>query len=78
MITPGEVRNVRELKRGVQAEVCLGADVTHGYANITIETTDPEVMAALQSLKTALRKTARTYVADVLAGQRAWDEGRVS
>lgn len=76
MITPGEVRNVRELRRGVQAEVCLGADVKHGSAIITVETTDPEVMAALAALKTALRNAARAYVSDVLDGQRSWDEAR--
>lgn len=78
MITPGEVRKVRELERGVQAQVCLGADVKHGSAIITVETTDPAVMEALATLKAAVRTVARAYVGAVLEGQRAWDEERAS
>lgn len=74
MIRPGQVTGVRELTRGIQAQVCLGADVKHGSAVITVETTAPEVMKALDTLKAALRKEARSYVADVLEGQREWDE----
>jgi hypothetical protein len=70
----GEVRAVRELTNRVQATVCLGRDVHYGYANITIETRSPKVMAALQSLKDALREEAKHYVGDVLKGQRAWDD----
>lgn len=74
MIRPGEVRGVRELSRGVQAQVCLGADVKTGSAVITVETTDPAVMKALDALKLALLNTASTYMADVMRGQRAWED----
>ena len=74
MIRPGEVRGVRELSRGVQAQVCLGADVKTGSAVITVETTDPAVMKALDALHEALRVEAKRYVGAVLDGQRTWDE----
>lgn len=57
-IRRGEVRQVRELKRGVQAHVCLGASVTHGSAVVVLETASPKVMAAMAALKDALREDA--------------------
>lgn len=78
MIEPGEVRAVRELRHGVQAQVCLGADVKHGSLIATVVTTDPEVMKALADLKAALRKFARTQAGAILDGQRAWDQERAS
>jgi stage III sporulation protein SpoIIIAA len=74
MIQPGEVRGVRQLGRGVQAQVCLGADVKHGSAIITIESKSPEVIAALELLHDALRKEAKEFVGAVLDGQRDWDK----
>jgi hypothetical protein len=74
MIQPGEVKAVRQLERGVQAQVCLGADVKHGSAIITIESRSPEVLAALALLHEELRKEAKQYVGDVLNGQRDWDK----
>lgn len=70
----GEVRAVRELTGRVQAEVCLGADATLGYATIKVETSSPAVMAALAALKQALRDEAKGFVGDVLQGQAAWDK----
>jgi hypothetical protein len=60
--------------RGVQAQVCLGADVKHGSAIITIESKSPEVIAALELLHDALRKEAKEFVGAVLDGQRDWDK----
>lgn len=74
MIKPGAVRAVRELSTGVQAQVCLGADVKHGYAIITVVAKSPEVQEAMADLKAALQKEAHDYVKHVLDGQRAWDQ----
>lgn len=74
MIKPGEVKAVRELNGRVQAQVCLGADVEKGSAIITVESRSPEVLAALDDLKAALRREARSLVGDILEGQRRWDE----
>jgi hypothetical protein len=54
----GDVRQVRELKRGVQAQVCLGASAVHGSAVVTVETASPAVLKALAALKAALRDDA--------------------
>lgn len=66
----GQVGAVRELAGRVQAKVCLGADVKHGYAIITIETNSPEVQAAMKNLKDVIRKEAHQFVGNVLDGQR--------
>jgi predicted NAD/FAD-binding protein len=62
LIRAGEVRSVRELKRGVQATVCLGASSRHGSAVITVETDTPEVLAALAMLKRAVAAQAEEIV----------------
>lgn len=58
----GEVRHVRELKDGVQAEVTIGATQRHGYARVTVLSTSPEVKGALVALKVALRNEADTII----------------
>lgn len=73
MITPGEVRNIRELKRGVQAQVCLGASTSLGSAVVTVDFNSPEVLKALQSLRTAIRKDCHTLLEGILTDQAAWD-----
>lgn len=74
MITPGEVRSVRELTSGVQAQVCLGADVKRGSAIITVTAISPEVRKAMDSLKEAIRLETKELVGDILEGQARWDE----
>ncbi len=58
MIRRGEVRQVRELKRGVQAHVCLGSSAQHGSAVVMVTSTSPKVMAALAALKEAIKEDA--------------------
>lgn len=75
MIRPGEVKAVRQLERGVvRADVCLGADVKHGSAVITYESRSPAVLEALANLQNVIREEAKTFVGDVLEGQRDWDK----
>lgn len=74
MMRRGDVRAVRELSAGVQATVCLGSDVEHGYATITTTCKSPEVVAALQSLKEAIRAETVRYIQLVDVGQREWDQ----
>jgi hypothetical protein len=72
----GEVRGIRELKRGVQAQVCLGSSVEHGSAVVVVETASPLVMEALKALKGAIRGEALSLTRDVLGDQVRWDEER--
>jgi len=65
MIRRGEVRQVRELKRGVQAHVCLGSSVEHGSAVVVLTSTSREVMEALANLKAALEKDALALYQDI-------------
>lgn len=74
MITPGEVRGIRELRTGVQAQVCLGADPVRGSAIITVTANSPEVQKAVDALKKAIRRETGALVEDILEGQRRWDE----
>lgn len=67
----GKVSAVRELVRGVQADVCLGADVQHGYATIRVESNSPEVLSALEVLKDALRQEALAHIESVQNGHIA-------
>lgn len=76
MVKPGEVRAIRELKRGVQAQVCLGASTALGSAVVTIDCTSPEVLEALESLRTAIRKDARAMLEGILADQKKWDQDK--
>lgn len=78
MREPGAVSKVRELRRGVQAEVCLGGSTTEGWAMVKIESCDDEVMAALANLKQVMARKARVLMAAQLEGQREWDAQRKS
>lgn len=73
MIRAGEVRNVRELKDGIQAQVCLGADTKSGVAIVTMTSSSPAVREALAALKAAIRDEAQGVMAQQLAGQARWD-----
>ncbi|NUP75913.1 MAG: hypothetical protein HOV97_06020 [Nonomuraea sp.] len=75
MIRVGETRNVRELKRGVQAHVCLGSDAEHGSAVVVVESSSPRVMAALSELKTAIAEEAKHLTAAIHQGQLRWEQG---
>lgn len=57
----GTVARVRELTKGVQADVSIGESAL-GYANITVVTQDKDVMKALDGLKAALRKVAHNTI----------------
>lgn len=74
MITPGEVRGIREMRNGVQAQVCLGADPVLGSAIVTHTSNSPAVRQALENLKAAIRVDVYTTTRKILAGQRRWDE----
>lgn len=70
----GDVRGIRELSRGIQAEVCLGASTQHGYASITIASHSPKVMAAVDGLRTALREEAQDLLTRVAEDQAEWEQ----
>lgn len=72
----GEVANVRELSKGVRADVCLGMSVKHGYAVITVTSTSPKVQKAMDALKRALKEDALENAGAVLADQAEWDRGK--
>ena len=57
-IKRGDVRAVRELREGVQAEVCLGASAEHGSAVVRVTTKSPAVQEAMTALKEAIRVEA--------------------
>lgn len=76
MITPGEVEAVRELRRGVQARVCLASDATHGSAVVVFESESPAVQKALKALKDAIRAETLQSLGNILEGQRQWDAER--
>lgn len=64
----GQVRNVRELARGVQATVSLGYLEGHGSASVTLVSHSLAVYRALDALKTALRDEAEAIVRPVEEG----------
>lgn len=70
----GDVRGVRELARGVQAEVCLGTSTQHGYAAIIVESSSPRVREAMAVLKRALRDEAYELTGKIIEDQRQWDQ----
>lgn len=78
MIRPGEVRYLRELKRGVQAQVCLGASPVHGSAVIQVETASPKVLALLEKLKAAVAEDALALTGNILEDQAAWDREKTA
>lgn len=71
----GEVGKVRELDRGVTADVCIGL-TAKGAAIVRVEGSSPEVKKALAGLKKALRDEAHELILDaqdlqVKRGRRA-------
>jgi hypothetical protein len=56
-VIAGEVGKVRELDRGVTADVCIGL-TAKGAAIMRVEGSSPEVKQALADLKKALRNEA--------------------
>ena len=59
---PGEVKNVRELKHGVQADVCVGASGVYGYLVVTVHGRSVAVQKAMLDLKAALRDEVRDTI----------------
>lgn len=57
-IKRGDVRGVRELKHGVQAQVALGYVPGHGVASATIVSHSLEVLQAMADLKRLLANEA--------------------
>lgn len=53
----GQVRAIRQVKGGVQAEVCVGWS-ERGAAWLQVTAADAEVMNALEALQEALRASA--------------------
>lgn len=62
----GSVGKIRELSRGVEAEVCVGGSAK-GYAVLKVLGTSPEVKTAMVGLRQALRKEAHDLL---VAAQR--------
>lgn len=54
----GTVGKVRELTRGVEAEVTIGATGKHGYVRLRVLGTTERTRRALEELKSALRAEA--------------------
>jgi hypothetical protein len=52
------VRNVRELKRGVQADVIVGEDPVSGVVTVQVTSTSPTTLALLERLKASLKVDA--------------------
>lgn len=55
---PGQVGKIRELKRGIEAEVCVGATGKYGYTVLKVLGTSEQVQNALMILRNALRNEA--------------------
>lgn len=66
MIRRGEVRAIRQLSRGVQAQVCLGATARKGSAVVTVDCDSPKVMEALKALQEAVREETFALVVGIL------------
>lgn len=64
---PGEVGKVRELKRGVEAEVCVGATGKYGYTVLKVLGTSEAVRSAMANLRQAIRQEAHEQL---LAAQK--------
>ena len=52
------VKNVRELKRGVQADVVIGESRSDGVVSIQVITQDPDVLKAMEAVKFHLEAVA--------------------
>lgn len=66
-IRRGDVRAVRELREGVQAEVCLGASAEHGSAVVRVTTKSAAVQEAMTALKDAIRAEALALCQTIVA-----------
>lgn len=64
-IKRGEVRAVRELKSGVQAQVALGYVPDHGVASVTVTCTSQRALAALSDLKRIIAEDTMHIVENV-------------
>lgn len=64
---PGQVGKVRELQRGVEAQVCVGVSKKFGWAIVTVTSHSPEVEAAMQRLRDALRDEADVMIREAQA-----------
>lgn len=57
------VRNVRELKRGVQADVVIGEDpATHSVVTVQVIASSARVLNALEALKHVLQQEAHIAI----------------
>jgi hypothetical protein len=54
----GQVGKIRELTRGIEAEVCVGATGKYGYTILKVVGVSPQVQNAMKILRNALRKEA--------------------
>lgn len=64
---PGQVGKIRELNRGVEAEVCVGATGKYGYTVLKVRGVSPQVKEAMDALRAAFRAEAHDQL---LAAQR--------
>lgn len=55
---PGQVGKIRELNRGVEAEVCVGATGKYGYTTLKVVGVSEGVRSAMSDLRMALRAEA--------------------
>ena len=65
------VRNVRQLKRGVQADVVIGEDPERGLITVTVVSNAPPVQRALGLLKDALEDQALAGVQAAVRNEQA-------
>lgn len=63
------VRNVRQLKRGVQADVVIGEDPERGLITVTVVSNAPAVQRALGLLKGALEDEALAGIRGAVANE---------
>lgn len=64
---PGQVGKIRELNRGIEAEVCVGATGKYGYTVLKVRGVSEDVKSALADLRAALRREAHDQL---LAAQK--------
>lgn len=67
---PGEVGKIRELSRGVEAQVCVGVSPSFGWAIVQVTSRSPQVEDAMQRLREALREEAHKMLSEAQAGQQ--------
>jgi hypothetical protein len=72
-IKVGEVKNLRELRAGIQAHVCIGADSEHGTAIVVVTSNSPAVQAAVAELKRVMGEEAKALTAAIHQGQLKWE-----